>query len=103
MDDACALLDQPVELRNGFIGIGQRKHGNGNEPITVVIAPVVLEPAVEVGQMVLHHFTHSQQVLLREDVNEILAGNGRGITSTAIGDAKHKLMACKLTVTLVKG
>ena len=34
---------------------------------------------------------------------EILSGHGRGITSTAIGDTKHELMARKLTVSFVKG
>ena len=36
-------------------------------------------------------------------MNEILAGDGRGIAGTAIGDAKHELMACELTVAFVKG
>ena len=63
---------------------------------------LVFEPTVEIGQMVLHHFSHSQQILLGKDVYEILPGNGRGVTSAAIGDAKHELMAGELAVALVE-
>jgi hypothetical protein len=52
--------------------------------------------------MVLHHLTHTKEILLGKDVNKILACDGSGIAGAAIGNTKHKLVTSELAITLVK-
>lgn len=81
----------------------QRQHSEGGVSVDGLVAfRLVLEPSIEIGKMFLHHLTHSKEILLGEDVNEILACDGSGITGAAIGNAKHKLVTGELTVTLVE-
>ena len=47
MDDACAHGDHPVDLGDGSVRVGERDHRDGEDPVLVRVAPVVLEPAVE--------------------------------------------------------
>jgi hypothetical protein len=61
-----------------------------------------LKPAIEIGKMFLHHFTHSKEILLGENMDEILASYRSGITSVAIGDTEHELVTRQFPITFVE-
>lgn len=99
-----ALVDQMQVTAKGQVGNDvERQQTEGSVSVNDLIAfRLVLEPTVEVGKMVLHHLTHSKQVLLRKDVDKILSCNGSGVSGAAVGNSEHELVAGELTVTLVK-
>ena len=99
-----ALVDEVQVSAKGQVGddIQCQETEGGVRIDGLVVVGAGFQPAVEVGEMVLHHFTHSKEVLLREDVHEILASHGGGVTGVAIGYAEHELVACQSAVSLVE-
>lgn len=99
-----ALVDQVQVSAKGQVGNDiESQQTEGSISINGLIAiRSSFEPTVEIGKMVLHHLTHSKQVLLREDVDKILSCNGSRVAGAAIGHTEHELMTGELAVTFVK-
>ena len=111
--DAGAAVEHPLQLGHGLVDVGEREVGRGEDPLLVVEAPVLVEPAVEraergtrrgkvVAQRLFHADTErgeEQRAVdallvhhLQPDVAVAVGGVGRFEVAEQLDDARAALV-----------